>query len=186
MAPFKKNAGRKKQIIVFIDESGLSERPHRVKTWAPKGQTPVLQMSFNWKQLSAIAGMSMLKFYFKLYPGTIRSKQIVEFLRHLKRQIKRRMLIIWDGLRAHRSRLVADYIQSTKGRIQLEFLPAYAPELNPVEFLWAHWKHHELANFCPSDFHQLSVFARKKLRRTQRRKNIIKACWNHAQLNLFL
>lgn len=186
VAPAKKNAGQKKQIIVFIDESGLSERPHRVRTWAPKGQTPVLQMSFNWKQLSAIAGMSMWNFYFKLFPGSIRSKQIVEFLKHLKRQMKKKMLIIWDGLAAHRSRLVSQFIEKTNGRIQLEFLPAYAPELNPVEFLWAHWKHHELANFCPNNFYQLSVFARKKLKRTQHRKNIIKACWNHAQLSLFL
>src|SRR6516165_6204738 len=49
-------------------------------------------------------------------------------------------------------------------------LAPYAPELNPVEYLWAHWKHHELANFCPKDFAELTVHARAKLRRTQRRK----------------
>src|ERR1700748_2762084 len=48
----------------------------------------------------------------------------------------------------------------------LELLPPYAPELNPVEYLWAHWKHHELANFCPKDFAELTVHARAKLRRT--------------------
>lgn len=183
LAPFKKNAKQKGQTIVFIDESGLSERPHRVATWAPKGQTPVLQMSFNWKQLSAIAGMTIWNFYFKLYPGSIRSAEVVDFLRHLKKQLPAKLLIIWDGLAAHRSTLVRDYVESLNGDIQLEPLPAYAPELNPVEYLWAHWKNHELANFCPKDFAQLSQFARNKLKRTQKRKHLIPSFWKQAKLN---
>lgn len=167
---------------MFIDETGLSERPHKVRTWAPRGCTPVLQMRFNWHQLSAIAGMSWWKFYFKLIPGTIRGPQIVEFLKQLRAQIKRKLLIIWDGLPAHRSALVRQYVDSTEGALQIERLPAYAPELNPVEYLWAHWKHHELANFCPTDFAQLSVVARNKLLRTQRRPQIIAACWRQAEL----
>jgi hypothetical protein len=51
---------------VFIDESGLSQRPHRCRTWSPRGQTPVLQYSFNWKKLSAIAGITWWNFYFEL------------------------------------------------------------------------------------------------------------------------
>jgi hypothetical protein len=66
-------------MIVFIDESGLSERPHRCRTWAPRGQTPVLQYHFNWKMLSAIAGVTWWNFYFRLFPGAIRSPQIIEF-----------------------------------------------------------------------------------------------------------
>jgi hypothetical protein len=56
LAGVKKKAKKQGQIIVFIDESGLSERPHRCRTWAPRGQTPVLQYHFNWKTLSAMAG----------------------------------------------------------------------------------------------------------------------------------
>src|SRR5690606_35869870 len=58
VAGAKKIAARQGRLIVFIDESGLSERPCRASTWAPKGQTPILQYSFSWKQLSAIAGVS--------------------------------------------------------------------------------------------------------------------------------
>src|SRR6185437_10640899 len=64
----KKIAARQGRIIVFIDESGLSERPCRARTWAPKRQTPVLQFSFSWKQLSAIAGVSFWRFYFRFFP----------------------------------------------------------------------------------------------------------------------
>lgn len=167
---------------MFIDETGLSERPHRVRTWAPRGQTPILQMHFNWHQLSAIAGLTFWNFYFKLVPGSFNGARLIEFLRQLRRQIKRKLLVIWDGLPAHRSRVVRDYVDSTKGTIQIEQLPAYAPELNPVEFLWAHWKQHELANFCPKHFAELAAFARNKLRRSQHRPRIIASCWTQAEL----
>jgi transposase len=78
--------------------------------------------------------------------------------------------------------MVREYVESQEGAIHLEFLPPYAPELNPVEYLWAHWKHHELANFCPKDFAELTVHARAKLRRTQRRKTLIAAFWKQAEL----
>ena len=78
--------------------------------------------------------------------------------------------------------LVREYVESQEGAIHLEYLPPYAPELNPVEYLWAHWKHHELANFCPKDFAELTVHARAKLRRTQRRKTLIAAFWKQAEL----
>lgn len=167
---------------MFIDETGLSERPHRVRTWAPRGQTPVMQMHFNWHQLSAIAGLTFWNFYFKLVPGSFNGARVVEFLRQLRRQIKRKLLVIWDGLPAHGSRVVRDYLDSTQGCVQVERLPGYAPELNPVEFLWAHWKQHELANFCPKHFAELSHFASNKLRRSQHRPRIIAACWTQAQL----
>jgi transposase len=139
-------------------------------------------MHFNWHQLSAIAGLTFWNFYFKLVPGAFNAQRVVEFLEQLRQQIKRPLLVIWDGLPAHRSRLVRDYVDATAGAIQIERLPAYAPELNPVEYLWAHWKQHELANFCPKHFDELSAFARNKLRRSQRRPQIIAACWSQAKL----
>ena len=183
LAGAQKKAAREGRIIIFIDESGISERPHRVSTWAPKGQTPVLQYSFTWKQLSAVAGISFWNIYFKLVPGAVRALEVVAFLKALRRHlVDRKLLIVWDRLQAHRSRLVREYVESQEGAIHLEFLPPYAPELNPVEYLWAHWKHHELANFCPKDFAELTVHARAKLRRTQRRKTLIAAFWKQAEL----
>lgn len=182
MADVKKNAAARGQTIVFVDESGISERPNCYRTWAPRGQTPVLQYHFNWKRLSAIAGVSWWHFYFRLFPGTIRGPQVIEFLKHLLRHIKGKLLIIWDGLRAHRSALIREYVASLQGRLQLEFLSAYAPELNPVEYLWGYWKHHELPNFCPKDFGQLSTCARKALQRMRRRPTLVRAFWKQAKL----
>jgi len=121
-----------------MDESGLSERPTRARTWAPRGQTPVLQYHFNWKQLSVIAGISLWRFYFRLFPGAI----------------------------------------------QLEFLPAYAPELNPTEYIWGYLKEHALPNFCAHDLAHLCVTARQRLRSMQRRPKLIAAFWKQAELPL--
>src|SRR5450759_2019658 len=127
LAGSKKNAAKQGRIIVFIDESGLSERPTRVRTWAPRGQTPVLQYHFNWTQLSVIAGITFRRFYFRLFPGAIKGPQIIEFLHALGQQLRTPLLVIWDGLAAHRSALVREYIEALKGAIQIEQLPC-APQ----------------------------------------------------------
>jgi transposase len=88
----------------------------------------------------------------------------------------------WDRLPGHRSRLVQDYIASLQGWISTAYLPPYAPELNPVEYLWSHWKQHELPNFCPQTFLQLSHYARKALRRMRRRTTLVTGFWAQAEL----
>jgi len=106
----------------------------------------------------------------------------VVFLRHLLQRIPGRLLIVWDGLAAHRSKLVKEYVAGLEGRIHLERLPAYAPELNPVEYVWAHLKQHELPNVCAKDLWSLGELARKKLRRMRRRKPLLTACWKQSSL----
>ena len=160
----------------------MSQRPHRCRTWAPKGQTPVLEYNFNWKSLSAVAGLTLLNFYFRLYPGAVKSPQVVDFLAALRRHIRGPLLVVWDGLPAHRSRLVRDYLASLDGWIQVEYLPPYAPELNPVEYIWAYWKQHELPNVCPKDFWSLGQEARRTLGRMRRRPRLISAFWKQASL----
>ena len=142
----------------------------------------MLQYHFNWKRLSAMAGVTWWNFYFRVYPGAIRSPQVVEFLGHLLRHLPGKLLVIWDGLRAHRSRLVTAFVLQQRGRLQLEFLPAYAPELNPVEYLWGYCKQHELPNLCPTDFMQLTTHARRALRRMRRRPTLVQAFWKQAEL----
>jgi transposase len=82
--------------------------------------------------------MTWWNFYFRLYPGTIRGPQAVDFLRRLLRQLPGRLLVIWDGLAVHRSRPVREFVGAHAERLELERLPAHAPELNPVEYLWGY------------------------------------------------
>jgi transposase len=112
----------------------------------------------------------------------IAKEQVADFLKALRTHLQRPLLIVWDSSRPHRSHLVRDYVLSTAGHIQLHFLPAYAPELNPVEFLWAWLKRHALANFCPESFAELQHTTCGKLKSAQRRSAIIASCWQQAEL----
>lgn len=178
----QKKCAAERRLIVFIDESGLSERPTRVRTWALKGQTPVIQYHFNWKHVSAIAGLTRTHFMFRLHDGPIKSAQVVEFLKALRKQLRRKLLIVWDGAAQHKSRIVRDYLDSTRGAVQMALLPPYAPDLNPVEYLWAWLKRHALANYCPAGLAELKHTARRKLKSGQKRRSIITACWKQAEL----
>ena len=182
LARAQKKCSAERRLIVFIDESGLSERSTRVRTWGLKGCTPIVQFHFNWKHISAVAGMSRSNFLFRLCDGAVKGPQIVEFLKALRAHLKRKLLIVWDGAAQHKGRVVRDYLDSTKGAVQMALLPAYAPDLNPVEYLWAWLKRHALANFCPRSLQELKTTARAKLKSGQRRQSIITACWKQAEL----
>jgi transposase len=142
----------------------------------------VLQETFNWKSLSVIGGIVLWRFYFQIYSGSIKGLQVIEFLKHLRRHVPGKLLIVWDGASIHRSALVRDYIASTNGQIAVERLPAYAPELNPVEYMWAHLKTHEIANLIVTKAWELSLEATAALRRMRRRTSIITACYVQAEL----
>lgn len=128
-----------------------------------------------------MAGMTFVNFYFRLYDGAIGGPQIRTFLSQLLSHLKGPLILVWDRLPAHRSHLVQDYV-AQHTRLQQEWLPAYAPELNPAEYLWGQLKQHHLANFCPQHLGQLRQLARQSLGRLRRRKTILAACWKQAEL----
>jgi transposase len=161
----------------------VSQRPHRVRTWSPRGETPILQYNFNWDKISAVAGITFSNFYFRLYKGSIKSAEVVDFLTALLRHIPGALTIVWDRLSAHKSHITRQFIASQGDRLQVEYLPGYAPELNPVEYIWAYWKQHTLPNVCPKDYWSLDETARKTLRRMRRRPRLIAAFWQQAELS---
>ena len=75
-----------------------------------------------------------------------------------------------------------EFVAGLRGQIELEFLPAYAPELNPVEYIWGYCKQYELPNLCPKDFAQLSRAARNALGRMRRRTTLVESFWKQAEL----
>jgi transposase len=176
-------AEAEQRTIVFIDESGVSQRPARKRTWAPRGHTPILEFNFNWKRLSIIAAVSFCELWFAVHEGTIRAEQVIEFVKQLQARIGGKLWLIWDGLSSHRSRAVRAFLESLgEEAVRVEPLPAYAPELNPVEFLWGHLKGHELANLTPDSLWKLSKAARSALFKTQKRPSVIQAFWVQADL----
>jgi transposase len=156
----------------FQDESGISERPFVSTTWAPKGKTPIIKSTGSWKSL-ALSGVIICtpcgmksKMYLKVFHGTIKAKDIIRFLKELKRQLKgKKILLFWDGLPAHRAKIVKEYIESQKNWLKTERFPAYAPEGNPIEYLWSSMKRKDLANCPPQGLPDL----KRKIRASKRR-----------------
>ena len=142
----------------------------------------MLQETFSWQSISLIAGITLWNFYFRSHAGSIKSPQVLEFLEALLRHIPGKLLVIWDGAPIHRSGLVKEFVAQQAGRLQVERLPAYAPELNPAEYLWAHLKEHELGNLLVRKAHELTGHATRALRKMRRRRSIIRACWVQADL----
>lgn len=120
-----------------------------------------------------------------MHAGAIKSAEVIAFLQALHRQLPGKILLLWDGAPIHRSRAVADFLATQTDWLHVARLPAYAPELNPVEYLWAYWKKTELANFCAKDIWELDYVASqalKRIRRRRRRPQLIAAFFAQAEL----
>lgn len=190
MADNKKNARRRKAWIVFQDESGVSERPSVRRTWAPKGETPVLIHSFNWKKLSICAAIGYRwdgrrsRVYFQTRPGSYDSDSLVAFLKDLRRELRsHNIILIWDGLPAHKSRIMTNYLHSVRHRLTVERLPGYAPDLNPVETLWGNIKGQELANRCAEHLTELDAEVRNGMARVRQSRQLAFSFLHHAGLS---
>jgi transposase len=142
----------------------------------------VLQYHFNWKTISISAGMTFWNFYFRIFDKAVGKEETIIFLADLLQYLRQPLLVVWDRLPAHRSKLVGEFLHSLDGQIAVEYLPPYAPELNPVEYLWGYWKHHQLPNVCPKDLWDLNDRARQTLKRLRRRPRLITAFWKQSSL----
>lgn len=151
---------RERRALVFVDESGFYLLPGKVRTYAPKGETPILDEWQTRDHLSVMGGLTPAgKVYVLVRPESLNGLHVVEFLRHVVRHAGSRLRVIWDGSPIHRRALVTDFLHSTEGRgIEVERLPGYAPDLNPWDTGgWDHLKHVELRNITCPDLDELHL-----------------------------
>jgi hypothetical protein len=155
LAQDQANAHRRKARLVFLDESGASLLPNVRRTWAPVGHPPVLTHPFSWKRASMAAGLCYgvggggCGLFFHVQPGSYDTVSLIEVLKQLRSFLGgEKATLLWDGLPAHRSKAMAAFVASQRDWLVVERLPAYAPELNPVERVWANLKGQELANLA--------------------------------------
>ena len=171
LASIEKRARRQNALIVFEDESGVSLLPSVRGTWAPRGHTPVLRHHFNWKRLSLAGALayepdgSDAHLVFQLRPGAYNDEMLIEFLSELNAIEQRPVLLIWDGLPAHRSRHMRDWLDTQRDWLSVEQLPGYAPDLNPIEQAWGNPKSQELANLCRDTIDEVADVAEHGLDR---------------------
>ena len=111
------------------------------RTWGLKGQTPVVERPGQRQSVSAASAVNAKgAFWFCTYEGGLTAELFVSLLRKMICHRAKPVHLVVDGPPAHKTKLVKDYVASTKGRLSLHFLPGYAPELNPDEMVWSHMK----------------------------------------------
>ena len=127
--------------VFFWDELGFRADAVHGRTWGKKGQTPVVERPGQRQSISAASAVNAKGgFWYCTYEGGLTAELFVQLLRQLMRYRVRPVHLVVDGLPAHKTRLVKEYVASTEGRLTLHFLPGYAPELNPDELVWSHVK----------------------------------------------
>jgi transposase len=148
--------------LVFLDESGFMLTPTVRRTWAPRGSGPILDCWDRRDRLSAISCLTVspkigrLNLHFRLSPDNINAEEVVDFLKELKGQLRNPFTLLWDRSKTHnKSRLVKAFL-AKHPEIVAEDLPAYAPELNPDELVWAWSKHGRMANLAADNTDHLA------------------------------
>lgn len=134
-------AQRTGAVIFFVDEAAVRSDAHRGTTWGRIGQTPVVADSgdrFSLRLISAVSPRGDMKF--STFQGAMNGERFVEFVRRLRKDVGRPIIVIADNASYHKSGPVQDYIKEVSGEVVIEHLPKYAPELNPDEQVWNHAK----------------------------------------------
>jgi transposase len=187
LAPHKKNAAASGKSVLFLDETGLMLRPLVRRTWAPKGERPVMYCWDRRDRLSVIAGLTLsarrrrLGLYFAVHERNVRTAEVEAFVRRVRRQVGRNLIIVLDRLPAHRS---AANRMSEDGRFKFEWLPAYAPDLNPVEPTWSQTKYADLANYVADDVLDLQIETELSLEQTRGDQALLRSFFQAARLEL--
>lgn len=162
------------------------------RTWSLCGQTPVLrQRGRSQQKVSAIAAICIapsrdrLALYFRLHPdANINAERAMDFLEHLQRQLRKPIVLIWDSFQAHKGELLHECVVPRSAH--LEYLPPYAPELNPVEYLWSWLKTNPLANDPAFDLRSLTQRTRRAAFSVQHQQHLLRSFFRHTGLPLRL
>ena len=137
----KARAKRQQAQIFFSDEAGFQSDPSLGRTYGLKGHTPVIRTSGQRQAINAISAVNAQgAFWAMTYDGKLNAESFVLFLKNFMRRRHKPVFLVVDGHPAHRAKCAQRYVQSLHGRLELHFLPPYAPDLNPDEFVWHQMK----------------------------------------------
>lgn len=181
---------QRKATLVFIDESGFLLAPTLRRTFAPRGSRPVVKVSDPHGRVSASGAIIIdpdckcLSVHCQLLPdnANFNSYLVVQFVDQICSRIEGPITLVWDSIPIHCSKLMEEYLEKA-GRLIVEQFPPYAPELNPVDKLWAYLKYGRLANYAPSTLTDLRARLISELTALESRQEILAGCIRGAGLN---
>jgi len=154
--------------------------------------TPILRRVGRHRQkVSAISAVTVssrrrrLGLYYRFFPDrSVKAPDVIEFVRHLLRHIRGSVIVLWDRSNSHRAAIVKRFLRERSARLAVEWLPAYAPELNPDEHVWGLLKHHRLANHGLRTLDELHRRLHYHMARLRSRQRLLWACVRASDLPL--
>ena len=132
----KKRAAKEDAVIYFADETGMRSDHQAGKSYAPKGQTPVIKRTgqrFSLNMISAISNRGHLQFM--ILDGRFNGEVFKTFLQQMIKYSRKKIYLVIDGHPAHKTKMLNDWLEENETRIEVFFLPPYSPELNPQEYV---------------------------------------------------
>lgn len=172
----RRRAKRRGADIFFLDEAGFQSDSPLGRTYGLKGHTPIVKTSGKRQRVNAISAVNARgAFWYKTYGGRLNSGVFIQFLKDFLRGRARSVLLVVDGLPAHKARSVSAYVQSLEGRLELHFLPPYAPDLNPDEFVWHHAKQNGVSKRRLRENESLVARVNADLENIKRRKSLVRS-----------
>jgi transposase len=163
-------------VIYWGDETGISNQDQIGRSYAPRGKTPVvarLAKRISRSMISAVSDRGLMRFM--LYDGALNADRFVDFLRRLTKDARRKVLLIVDNLKVHKAGKVQAWVASHAHEIELHYLPAYAPDRNPTEYLNNDLKQKLRQQPQPGSKDELTERTRSVLRAIQRSADRIRA-----------
>jgi putative transposase len=164
--------------------------PTVVKTWAPRGHTPIIRHRYRRDKISVISGVSVspkrqhLGLYYQFWFGNIGQQEVCAFLRHLLRHLQGPLIVLLDNSRTHQGEPL-DQLRRQHPRLRIEHFPSYAPDLNPDEGVWSLAKR-DLANGCPDDLDELIEDLIRSIERIRKSSTKLRGCFLQSELPPFL
>jgi transposase len=185
LAGAEKKARQEGSIIVLSDEAGFYLLPGVVRTYAPRGQTPVLKPVLTYDHLAVRSGITRAgQRYTRVRDGALNSTDRVKFLKHLRHELNGKRMVIWDGSPIHRKEVRRFMADGGAKHIGLELLPAYAPDLNPAEGVWQQLKNVELRNVTCQNLPQLRLELARAIMRLRNKPHLVRSFFAEAGLSI--
>lgn len=183
LAADSKKGAKTHARLGFSDESAFSDQPTVRKTWAPKGKTPILKVPGGWCTRSAISLITCSpdglrpRLYWETLTGAVNAGIFLGFLKSVKRLMNgRKLILIIDNLPVHKAKTVQAYVKKQHRCLTVEFLPPYAPELNPTEYVWSSRKRKDFGNVTISGSQMLDRRIKESGERARQSPALLKGC----------
>lgn len=142
----KKRAKMQGAKVFFLDEAGVRSDDPPGRTWGARGETPIVRTSGQRQSVNAISAVNAQGgFWYSVYTGSFNATRFVKFLKDFMKGRRSPVFLVVDGHPSHKAKLVQRYVESTEGKLELHFLPPYAPDLNPDESVWRQIKKHDIS-----------------------------------------